>query len=241
METTFHGASYFYLVPVAIFLPLVLFGLWSFGLKDLFRRTDAEKRERRLDQIRRDKDAKRRLAKSGGLAVRPVTEPPRSVGSWIGRAIAYGAFAVVLGAFSNWPPYAYWPESTGQLKVSLSVPGDHKEACRKRTRDELAKLPPNMRAPMSCSRERFPVVLEASLDGSPLYRESREPTGLSKDGASAFYKKFPILAGTHEVAVRLSLDGGTTFPYILDHTLAIASGQAVVLGFGGVEKSLFLR
>lgn len=241
METTFHGASYFYFVPVAIFLPLILFGLWSFGLKDLFRRTDAEKRDRRLDQIRREKDAKRRLDKAGGLAVRPVTEPPRSVASWVARAVAYGAFAAVLGVFSNWPPYAYWPSNTGQLKVSMSVPGDHKEACRKRTREELAKLPPNMRAPMSCSRERFPVVLETSMDGTALYRASREPTGLSKDGASAFYKKFPVPAGNHKVAVRLSLDGGRTFPYVLEQTLTLASGQAVVLGFAGAEKALFLR
>lgn len=241
METTYHGASYFYLVPVAIFLPLILLGLWSFGLKDLFRTTDTEKRARRLEQIRTEKETKRRLAKAGGLAVRPVTEPPRSVASWAGRALAYGAYAAVLGVFSAWPPYAYWPADTGQLKVSLSVPGDHKEACRKRTRDELAKLPPNMRAPMKCSRERAPVAIEVTFDGKPLYRAVREATGLSKDGASAFYEKFAIPAGTHAVSVRLSLDGGKSFPHVLESALDLAPGQAVVLGFDGPGKGLFLR
>lgn len=239
--TTFHGASYFYLVPVVIFLPLILFALWNFGLKDIFRRSDKEVRARRLDQIRREKDAKRRLEKSGGLAIRPVTEPPRTVLSWIGRAVAYGAYACVLAVFSNWPPYAYHDPHAAQVKLSLSVPGARKEACHKRSREELMKLPPNMRAPMQCSRERLPVAVSLAIDGQTLYAASQAPAGLSGDGSSSFYEKFAVPAGTHRIAVRLSFDGGASYSHTLEESVVLAPTQVLVVGYGGTDKALFLQ
>jgi hypothetical protein len=88
------------------------------------------------------------------------------------------------------------------IKLSISHLGDRE--CRKRTPEELAKLPPNMRAPMDCPRERSDIRLEVDLDGQPVFRTVMHPTGLYKDGVSTVYKRFELKAGSHQVAVRMN-------------------------------------
>ena len=43
------------------------------------------------------------------------------------------------------------------------------------TPEELAKLAPNMRKPMACSRERLPLWVEMRLNDEPLFGESATP------------------------------------------------------------------
>ena len=239
--TTYQGASFFYLVPVALFLPLILWGLWSFGLKDFFRTSEGEKRARQLAREQKEKTAHRRFEKAGELAPRPVNEPPRTVLSWIGRGVAYAAFAAVLGLFSAWPPYTFWADGNGQLKLSLSVPGDRKEACVKRTRDELAKLPPNMRTLMQCARERHPVAVRVKLDGKTVFDGMRAPAGLSADGSSSFYTKVPLPGGAHTVQATISLDGGKTTIHTLRRDLVVKDGAVVVVDYDAGKRVLILR
>lgn len=241
MDTTFHGASFFYLVPVALFLPFILWGLWSFGLKDVFRRTEAEKLARTLATESHEKIARRRFKKAGELAPRAVSEPPRSIASWIGRALAYAAFAAFLGVLSAWPPYPYWGGENGQLKLSLSIPGERKVPCVKRSREELAKLPANMRTAMTCSRQRYGVAVRVALDGQAVFDEIRAPVGLSSDGASSIYEKFALPVGSHPLEASISLDGGKTVTHHLTQTVTIIPGGILVLGFDGNSRRLFVR
>ena len=43
-----------------------------------------------------------------------------------------------------------------QIRLSFVHGGDRAEPCRRRTREELEKLAPNMRKPLECSRRRLP-------------------------------------------------------------------------------------
>src|SRR5512141_2168362 len=124
--------------------------------------------------------------------------------SWIGQALLYGLFALVIGYFSNSPPYRHLPADLALIKLSFSHEGKLISACRQRTAEELAKLAPNMRAPMVCPRGRSPVTVEIDLDGTPAYRHVAMPSGLSKDGASTVYHRFPVHAGEHRLAHRLN-------------------------------------
>jgi hypothetical protein len=60
-----------------------------------------------------------------------------------------------IGYFATSPKYRQIPDDVALIKLSISHLGDRE--CRKRTPEELAKLPPNMRAPMDCPRERSDI------------------------------------------------------------------------------------
>jgi len=125
---------------------------------------------------------------------------------YLGQALFYGLFVAFIGYFSVAPAYVHFPSDQALIKVSFSHAGQPLEECRVRTAEELEKLPPNMRVPMQCGRERSPVVFELELDGKPIYRAELPPRGLSRDGASTVYQRFPVPAGQHRFRARLKDD-----------------------------------
>jgi hypothetical protein len=121
----------------------------------------------------------------------------------IGQLIAYGLFALVVGYFATRPAYTHIAPNKAVIKLSFSHAGAHVEECRQLTQEELNRLPPNMRRPMDCPRERLPLLIELELDGELIYRDELPPSGLASDGSSTAYKKFPVDAGRHHLVARL--------------------------------------
>jgi hypothetical protein len=105
----------------------------------------------------------------------------------IGQAITYTAFAGMVGYFS----------------LSFSHAGQPITECHRLTQEELNRLPPNMRKPTDCPRERVPLLVELVLDDKVIYREYLTASGLAKDGASTAYQRFPIKPGRYALTVRL--------------------------------------
>jgi hypothetical protein len=122
---------------------------------------------------------------------------------YIGQAIAYALFAGVIGYLATRPAYTHLAPARAVIKLSFSHAGAHREECRRLSQEELNQLPPNMRRPMDCPRERVPLLVELELDGELLYRDVLPPSGLSSDGASTAYRKFPVTAGEHHLVARL--------------------------------------
>ena len=79
----------------------------------------------------------------------------------VGQIVLYGAFAAFIGFFATSPRYQHLAPDQALVKLSLAHFGDRE--CRKRTAEELKQLPPNMRAPMECPRERSPLTIELWL------------------------------------------------------------------------------
>lgn len=161
---------------------------------------------------------------------------------WLGQALLYGLFALVIGIFSRWPLYQALPPDQALVKVSFIHHGQRVAECRPFTAAELAKLPPNMRAPMKCERERSPVTVEVDLDGTTVYRHVAAPSGLSRDGASTVYQRIPVSAGQHRIAVRLKDSASArAFTYTRDTTLTLKPAQVLVIDFdaekGGITLS----
>ena len=109
----------------------------------------------------------------------PTTARPRGAAAWAGQVLLYALFALVIGVFSHWPPYRHLAPDLALIKLSLVHAGQPVGDCRRLDPDELAKLPPNMRAPMQCPRERSPVTVELDIDGTPAARVAAQPSGLS--------------------------------------------------------------
>ena len=158
----------------------------------------------------------------------------------VGQVILYGAFAAFIGYFATSPTYHQIPDDVALIKLSISHLGDRE--CRKRTPEELAKMPPNMRAPMDCPRERSDINLEVDLDGEPVFRTVMHPTGLYKDGVSTVYKRFEVKAGTHQLAVRMNdnliVPG---FNFVQEEEITLAPRQVMVVDFNPDQGGLYFK
>lgn len=151
---------------------------------------------------------------------------------YAGQFFAYAVFAAVVGYFSTQPAYTHLAPNEAQIKLSFSHAGAHVHECRKLSQEELDRLPPNMRRPMDCPRERVAVLVELELDGKLLYHKALPPAGLSGDGASSAYAKFPVTAGTHHLVARLRDSRRTNgFDYQKEATLNLAPQQNLIIDF----------
>lgn len=157
-----------------------------------------------------------------------------------GQVLLYSAFAAFIGYFATSPKYQQIPPDVALIKLSISHLGERE--CRKRTPGELARLPPNMRAPMDCPRERSDIRLEVDLDGQPAFHTVLRPTGLYKDGVSTVYKRFEVKAGVHQVAVRMNdnlVKPG--FNFVREAQVTLAPAQVMVIDFNPDKGGLFFR
>ncbi len=161
---------------------------------------------------------------------------------YAGQIALYALFAAIVGYFSTSPRYRHLPPGEALLRLSFSHSGQIKGDCRRRTPEELAKLPANMRAPLDCPRERSPVIVRLELDGAELVNESFAPSGLSRDGASTGYRRLPIAAGRHEVRVRFNDDVRVSgFNYGRDRVIDAAAGQVVLIDFAPERGGVLIR
>ncbi|MBL8395411.1 MAG: hypothetical protein JNK99_11805 [Candidatus Accumulibacter sp.] len=158
----------------------------------------------------------------------------------VGQVILYGAFAAFIGYFATSPKYRQIPDDVALIKLSISHLGERE--CRKRSPEELAKMPPNMRAPMDCPRERSDIRLEVDLDGQPVFHTVMHPTGLYKDGVSTVYKRFEVKAGDHRVTVRMNdnlVKPG--FNFVKEEAIKLKPGQVMVIDFNPDKGGLFFK
>jgi hypothetical protein len=173
-------------------------------------------------------------------AARATAAAPRRGATWLPQALLYGLFATVIGVFSGWPSYEHLAPGRALIKLSLRHHGQRVADCRSLSAEELAKLPPNMRAPQQCPRERSPVTVEVDIDGAPALRHVAPPSGLKRDGASNIYRRLEVPAGPRRVAVRLDDDARRAgFDHVREATVTLAPAQVLVIDFdaekGGIE------
>ncbi len=168
-----------------------------------------------------------------------------SSGSFVrfgGQAVLYALFAGFVGYFSTAPAYRHLEEGQGLLRLSFSHPGQFVADCRARTPEELAKLPPQLRAQQDCPRERSPVRVRVELDGAPLYDESFAPAGLRRDGAASGYRRLPIAAGEHQLRVQVNDDQRIQgFTHEREQAVTVRPGQVVLIDFAGEQGGVLIK
>ncbi len=158
------------------------------------------------------------------------------------QVLLYGAFAAFVGYFSTQPAFSLLKPNEGLLRLSFLAPGKPRFECRQRTAEELAKLPPQMRAPTECPRERSPVQVRVELDGVVVIDHSFPPAGLAKDGAAAGYRRLPIQAGTHQLKVQVNDDARTQgFTFEKSQRITVAPSQIVLIDFNPESGGVLIR
>lgn len=152
------------------------------------------------------------------------------------QVIAYAAFVGLIGYFSKSPEYAYVDPQMALLRLSFSHAGERKGECRRLTPEEIAALPPNMRKPLDCPRERLPLLVELHVDGQLLDRRALPPSGIAGDGASTAYERFVIAPGYHRINVRLrDTARKEDFDYEGEKQILFKPGQNVVIDFRAAD------
>lgn len=155
-----------------------------------------------------------------------------SFGAGVAQVIAYTAFALVVGYLSNRPLYQHHDPELGLIKLSFHHAGQPIRECRRLTPEEIAALPPNMRRPTDCPRQRVPLKVEIDLDEKPLYRAELAATGLAEDGPASAYARFPVPAGTYTINARLRDSRRQTgFDYEQQQTVKIEPNRIMVIDF----------
>ncbi len=161
---------------------------------------------------------------------------------FVGQGVLYLAFAAAIGVFSVWPPYQHLPPDQGLLRLSFKHPGKFVTDCRKRSAEELAKIPRQLRADLDCPRERSPVRVQVELDDKILYDESFAPAGLRKDGASSGYRRLQIPAGEHQIRVQVRDDvRSNEITYSGERKVNISAGQVVLIDILADQGGVVIR
>jgi hypothetical protein len=163
----------------------------------------------------------------------------KNVLRYLAQALLYVPLMAIIGYFSTSPAYHHLAPGQALIRLSISHAAQRKAECRERTPEELAKLSPNMRAPLDCPRERAPVMVELDLDGQRVVQAVAPPSGLTRDGASTIYRRLPVAAGTHHIVARLKDHVGGDFNYVREAELELRPGRVLVIDFhaakGGFE------
>lgn len=156
--------------------------------------------------------------------------------------LAWVAFSAVVGLLSVWPRFEVVEAETAIVTITFSHAAQRVGECRQLTQEELNKLPPNMRKPSDCPRERFPVRIELRSGGNILYQDVLLPSGIWSDGKSNIYKRVEIDAGVHDLFVAMNDSGGDdSFDYENAAQLEVTPGRNVVIRFDPESEQFLIR
>ena len=160
---------------------------------------------------------------------------------FLAQALLYVPFMALIGYFSTGPAYRHLDPGEALVRLSFSHAGAGVSECRRRTPEELAKLPPNMRAPLDCPRERSPVTVELEMDGELVYRVVAAPSGLRRDLASTVYWRRAVPAGAHRFTARLKDRREGDFNYVREIAVTIEPGRVLVIDFNAAQGGFIFR
>jgi hypothetical protein len=155
------------------------------------------------------------------------------------QGAAYTVFCFIIFYLSTAPAYNYLEADQAEIKLAFKHASQRLHDCTTLSREELKKLPPNMRKPKSCPRERAIVQVVIHLDGKMIADEKFVPPGLHQDATVFAYSKLPLPAGDHLLTVDMRDSARKQgFDYSKKEHISITPGQALIIGFDSVSKEL---
>ena len=179
---------------------------------------------------------------AGPVASVTPRHPRPGPAQWFGQLVLYGLFAAFIGVFSHWPTYHPIDANQALVKVSVARLGQPVGECRRLSEAELAELPPNMRDPVRCPRERSPLTMQVHVDDALVLERVAQPGGLSRDGPAAIYERLLVPAGEHRISVRFNDDIRPGAPtHARDAVVTLQAGQVLVIDFDAEEGGIVLR
>jgi hypothetical protein len=119
------------------------------------------------------------------------------------QALNYTIFMALIWYFATSPSVRVIEDDEAMITVAFGHAGETRAECRKLSQEELMKLPPNMRKPEDCPRERSPIIIEARLDGDIIFSKTMPPPGIFNDGGVNIYYNSKVPAGKHKFEIKM--------------------------------------
>ncbi len=163
--------------------------------------------------------------------------------AWPLQALAFALFYLSAVAFSAWPAFSLLQPGAAMVSLSITHTGQRIQECRKFTQQELDELPPNMRRPSDCPREKHPIRVVFSANGQELYVKEVAPSGIWNDGSSTIYARFPLPSGEYNLSIAMSDSGKADgFDYVSDLEITLQPEQHLVISFdSSISEFIFIR
>ncbi len=143
--------------------------------------------------------------------------------------------------FASAPSIRIIAEDESMLIIAFGHAGETREPCRRMSQEELTKLPPNMRKPEKCPRERSPILIEMYMDGDLLFKKSLMAPGLYNDGSVNIYHRQKIPAGKHHIEIKMDdsvrKEG---FDYVFEQDIHIEPTNILLFAFDS-EKGFVIK
>ena len=156
--------------------------------------------------------------------------------------IMYAVFALVIGALSVWPHYQLMDEDRAIVSLVFSHPGERVAECRRLSQEELNRLPPNMRKPNECQRERHSVRVQLRSGDNVLYAETLPPSGIWADGKASIYQRLEVPSGVHQLFIGMNDSGGEAgFDFETSSTIDLQPGRNLVIQFDEETQQFLIR
>lgn len=99
------------------------------------------------------------------------------------QIVNYTVFMGLVWYFSFSPSYVRLTPDESMITLALSHAGKPVQECHRKSPEELAKLPPNMRVLEECPRERSPVKIEVFMDDKAVIDEIVTPRSVQRSGS----------------------------------------------------------
>ncbi|MGH8136063.1 MAG: hydrogenase iron-sulfur subunit, partial [Steroidobacteraceae bacterium] len=169
-------------------------------------------------------------------ALHPEARPwPLAVRA-LGMALLLGSVAAMTAVLATRPAWRQLAPDRAVVRLSIRHATATKIECKPLTPQQMADLKPNMRRPVDCPRERWPVYVELERDGKLLYSGTHQPSGLWDDGAATVFRTFPVPAGPQSIVVRMRDSGRENgFDQVRSGTIDLQPGQNFVIEFRSGE------
>jgi len=155
------------------------------------------------------------------------------------QAVNYTVFMALIWYFSTSPSIQLIKKDESLLTIAFAHAGKIREPCHKLTQAELMALPPNMRKPEDCPRERSPIIIEAKLDGELIYKQTMQPPGIFRDGSVDIYFSKKIPAGKHRFEIKMDdsvREPG--FDYTFEQSIDIQPAHILLVEFDPLKGFL---
>jgi hypothetical protein len=167
----------------------------------------------------------------------------------IGTLGAAGVLALIrVGSFT---PYTAERDVGAIVRLAWRARGERVNECRRRTPDELAKLPPHMRQEEVCEGRVLPYRLAVTLDGAAVVNQLIHGAGAMEDRPLYVFQDLVVSPGSHRVAVSFTREGAapaepagalaTPARLTLDTTLTLGSRRIVLVTYDEEREQLAVR
>lgn len=158
------------------------------------------------------------------------------------QILNYTFFMALVWYFSFSPAYVRLAPDEAMITLALSHAGKPAHECRKKSQEEMAELPPNMRVLEECPRERSAVKIEVLMDDTPVIDEIVDPPGLYKDQGVDIYQSVKVPKGEHMLEIRMNDNArveGPTHQY--QQAVSLEPAQLLVIQFNNAQNQFVIR